>query len=79
LAAILLGIARSILLSSGQLFFQTEALPDGLPVVLLLLWLGLMLLFCPIVFEWLVHKVGFAPRDRSADSPGPKIHPRIEA
>ncbi len=70
LAGILLGIAWGIPQGIGQLIVESDILPEWLRTVLLGVWVVLMLLFCPVIFEWLVRKVGFVPRDTRVTVPG---------
>jgi hypothetical protein len=64
LAAVVFGIAWGIPRGVGQLIADAPDIPEGLRTLLLILWLGLMLLFCPVIFEWLARKTGLAPGRR---------------
>lgn len=64
LAAIIYGIAWGIPRGIGEVITQSEAISEWLRTVLLVVWLLLMLLFSPIVFEWLARQTGLAPERR---------------
>jgi peptidoglycan biosynthesis protein MviN/MurJ (putative lipid II flippase) len=69
LAAFILGVAWGIPQGIGKLIAQDEALPEWVRTLLLIVWLGFMLMLCPVIFEWLARKVGFAQKDTAVAIP----------
>jgi hypothetical protein len=55
-ALLLFGIAWGIPRGVGELLARSEMPPEWLRTLVLLVWMVLMLVFCPVVFEWLARK-----------------------
>jgi hypothetical protein len=62
----ILVIAWGLPLGIGPLITAPELAPEWLRITLFVLWVILILLFCPVLFESLAHVTGLAPRKGAA-------------
>lgn len=79
-AALLLGVAWEIPQTVGQSLEENQGIPEWVRVDLFCLWVAVMLVFCPLAFEWLTRRFGITMDEKDGDSSQAKLEgPHVTA